>query len=240
MNVLSRVVAALSAVLIVPALVEACSCAPVSNQCGAVMAADVAIVATVERIEPPIVRDGRRQSRVLLSGIRPLRGAIAESVVYTDVDSSCRYPFVAGESYVIADKRDASGALVVGTCGPTLRLADAEPLLDHLRAVASGRDDGGVIWGRVWDVTALRADAVTPLPGATVVVTRRGDTATYETQADDAGNFVVRQLKPGAYVMLARPPRGVSGLRFAEAPDAVIATSRNCARVDLYFNQKHN
>jgi hypothetical protein len=107
-------------------------------------------------------------------------------------------------------------AVNVGPCGRTRPFGFTKPDwevkpeedLAYLRKAVQ-EPAGVTLSGRVIDRTKLRLEASgdVGLPKVRIILESPG-VAKYETESDAAGNYVIRDIKPGKYFFSARPPNG--------------------------------
>jgi Carboxypeptidase regulatory-like domain len=200
------------------------------GRCEDVANADAIVVATVERVETNVSVNGRADSRIVhLTDIRPLRGKAPATVRTGLGDGDCGSNFRAGTRYlIVAHRRPIDGRLWSSSSSLTQPLADAGALIAYIESLKEP-SDGGRVWGRVRLATP-GTNIPSALSGAQVTI--RGPVEA-TTTTDNKGDYGVKSLPLGQYVVTATAPPDSKGLIAIPPRDVSLEGSHACAMIDF-------
>jgi hypothetical protein len=190
--------------------------------------ADVIFIGTAKTISIRRSGTGARQHSTMLVQFaveKPIRGVKGKTVVVeTSASTSmCGYPFEKGKRYFAYFYRSPDGKLSESLCGSTVPLENAAVDLEYLKAVENG-EKGGRVFGNI--VQMLRKsfkdqDEILPVAGTKIILTSvRGSNAVgreqpkyeereFQTQADDKGFYLFRNVPAGLYKVRAEFQNGL-------------------------------
>ena len=205
-----------AALLCVPQLAEACSCAWPGRACTALARTTVVFSGRVSSIGEVRTAEGYTQVLVRFDVLESFKGVNGKTVEVTTGQGGgdCGIRFERGVEYLVyAHYWDKTDRLYTGICTRTAKLKDAGEDVDYLRR----RDDpalGKGILGQIEKLRRVPADGTYTewdgwLTGARVVVSQ-GSTK-WETATDNKGQFRVWGLAPGRYRLSATLPPGYIG-----------------------------
>ena len=178
----------------------ACECDRNGPPCESYFESDSVFVGTVRTISPE-PQSSRRLVRVAFENIEGPDGRSlpALSVLTSDTEAECGYPFRAGERYVVYANRQAGRTdLHVTLCSRTQQLSTAKADVEFFQTLSQA-SQGSRVYGTISRSPADAASATEPAPIAGASVTLRGPEGTFGTKTAGDGRFDIRAIPPGKY-----------------------------------------
>jgi protocatechuate 3,4-dioxygenase beta subunit len=232
------IMAAITALLLLPAPAKACSCIAPGPPCQAYGTAVAVFSGQVIEITPFDNQSGRGYGQRLVrfavsEAFRGVSGASAETITGRG-GGDCGYPFKVGESYLVYAYRPPNDdRLYAGICSRTGPLSEASEDLEYIRYLSKS-ESGGQIYGSVNSFRRVKVESSyqPPVPMVGLRVTIEGDGKRIEAVTDGKGKYRAAGLRPGSYIVRITAP---NGLWPKEDERKVEINDKGCAVIDFTF-----
>lgn len=223
---------------LLPASIQACSCAGSGLPCQAFWSAEAVFSGEVEKISETSVDMSTSKDRKFIFQQNLVRFAVSEKFRGISGDSveiitgrgggDCGYKFEVGQSYLVyAYKNPKTGKLGTGICTRTQLLSKAGEDLEYFRSLKNA-ELGSTIYGKVLKRFVFKEGETykEPVPLANIPITLEGESGILDTFTDEKGEYRLNGLLPGEYKVRLKTPEG---LWTYEEENKVKVSNKGCA-----------
>ena len=200
--------------------IYACQCREKQPPCAEYWTADAVFVGQVEKISP--FTSGQVVipfESVLFKVSAQYRGVTDERIELYDWETSCRFGFKVGKTYLVYAYRNEQGILSTHYCSRTTEVLNATTDLDYFKLVSAARQNQQIVGALIDGSKILIGTPVVAISGK----------KTYRTKSDRNGWFGL-DVEPGKYLTRIFLPltTGVAGTAdLLEQISAVKKTKRH-------------